>query len=697
MIKIKINIKVINMFINKSIEQKLTKNLAKIYHLFKIIAFNLKHINPVIKDGLRSHLVSVRKSIENLKLITGKSYFIAIAVGLAFLEPCVIAAQGQETQISSKDAPKTSASTIPENIKRAGELALSGDSNRAIEVFRNTMKECQQITGESRDCSNWLRSLQGLNMLLESAKKPDVHVNSIGMNLVRIPAQEYMMGSPKQESDWLRLTFRLIWREGHKQWFQDETPLHPVRITRPFYIGAYEVNVKQFRDFVNDTKYKTDPEKGDGGMIFSNKENRWVPQKNMKWDNLPWKIADNQPVVFVSWNDAQAFCKWLSRKEKKKYRLPTEAEWEMACRGGAVWARFPWGDKLPGDKDTNFGDGNSKLPESMTTVNDGYEQVSPVGSFLPNGFGLYDMGGNVMEWVQDYYDRNYYETSPIKDPQGPQTGTSRVNKGGNWFASPTDCRCAFRGFSGDTMSFWNLGFRVVMEEEPDIKTAQNLNSDLVQIRESSQSEPLPPTEEDGIRLFRQAMFAAQQQQWDNANEDLEKALKLYEKRDDPKWIARIKATLAGIYAERNRTFKSKELYTEALTEFRKMGDSINARIILARLQELETSPGVKILEVQKGGIADRVGIVPGDVLIEYAGETGLRVATVKKLVEEYSRSPQVTVSVSNNGEITTTVVRGGPLGVALEDMKRPPRPNRPQEQDNQRTRRNPRQQPRERR
>jgi tetratricopeptide (TPR) repeat protein len=333
----------------------------------------------------------------------------------------------------------------------------------------------------------------------------------------------------------------------------------------------------------------------------------------------------------------------------------------------------------------------------MTTVNDGYEQVSPVGSFPPNGFGLYDMGGNVMEWVQDYYDRNYYETSPIKDPQGPQTGTSRVNKGGNWFASPTDCRCAFRGFSGDTMSFWNLGFRVVMEEEPDIKTAQNLNSDLVQIRESSQSEPLPPTEEDGIRLFRQAMFAAQQQQWDNANEDLEKALKLYEKRDDPKWIARIKATLAGIYAERNRTFKSKELYTEALTEFRKMGDSINARIILARLQELETSPGVKILEVQKGGIADRVGIVPGDVLIEYAGETGLRVATVKKLVEEYSRSPQVTVSVSNNGEITTTVVRGGPLGVALEDMKRPPRPNRPQEQDNQRTRRNPRQQPRERR
>ncbi|MFH0958678.1 MAG: SUMF1/EgtB/PvdO family nonheme iron enzyme, partial [Pseudomonadota bacterium] len=663
-------------------------------HIFRIIA--VKFNQPEIKEVFRPHFFSASESTKNMKPTTVKLPLMAIALGIALLG-FNMTAQGQEPQpIDSKDGSNTSSSTIPDSIKRAGELALSGDTVRAIEIFRNAVKECQQMTGESRDCANWLRSLQGLNILLEAQKEPATYVNSIGMNLVRIPAQEYMMGSPKQESDWLRLTFRLIWREGHKQWFQDETPLHPVRITRPFYVGAYEVTAKQFRDFVNDTKYKTDPEKGDGGMIFSNKENRWVPQKNMKWDSLPWKIADNQPVVFVSWNDAQAFCKWLSRKEKKKYRLPTEAEWEMACRGGAVWARFPWGDKLPGDKDTNFGDGNSKLPESMTTVNDGYEKVSPVGSYPPNGFGLYDMGGNVMEWVQDYYDRNYFETSPIKDPQGPQTGTSRVNKGGNWFASPTDCRCAFRGFSGDTMSFWNLGFRVVMEEDADIKTAQNMNSDQARIRESLKSEPLPPTEEDGIRLFRQAMFAAQQQQWDNATEDLEKALKLYEKRDDPKWIARVKATLAGIYAERNRTFKSKELYTEALTEFRKMGDSINARIILARLQELETSPGVKIVEVQKGGIADKVGIVPGDILIEYAGETGLRVATVKKLVEDYSRSPQVTVSISNDGNITTTVVKGGPLGVALEDMKRPPRPARPPEQENQRTRRNPRQ-PRERR
>ena len=120
-----------------------------------------------------------------------------------------------------------------------------------------------------------------------------------------------------------------------------------------------------------------------------------------------------------------------------------------------------------------------------------------------------------------------------------------------------------------------------------------------------------------------------------------------------------------------------------------MGDTINVKIILARLNELETSPGVKVVEVQKGSIADRIGIVPGDVLVEYAGETGLRVASLKKLVEEYTRTPQVTLSVMNNNELTTTAVPGGPLGVALEDIKRPPRPSRPPEQQqSQRERRN---------
>jgi formylglycine-generating enzyme len=582
--------------------------------------------------------------------------------------------------------------SLEDRIRQAGEFLAARDVAKAREIVRQAMRDCESGEGNVRDCSQWSEFLRGLSSLLAKPTEQKVVKNSLGMDFVRIPAGEYMMGSLKREMDWVRLTFKKIWREGHKQWFQDELPLHPVRITRSFYMGATVVTVGQFRQFVKDTSYKTDAEKGDGGMIYSKKEERWVPQKNMKWDAVPWSLSDDQPVVFVSWNDAQAFCRWLSRKEKQTYRLPTEAEWEMGCRGGSVWTRFPWGDRLPGDRDTNFGDGNPKLPESLTTVSDGYENVSPVRAFPPNGYGLYDMGGNVMQWVEDWYDRNYYETSPLEDPKGPGNGTGRINKGGNWYASPADCRCAFRGFSGPSMSFWNLGFRVVLEEkEPEKGTVGSKTGDSEGSKGKLSSEKyFPPSDEDGLRLFRQAMFAAQQQQWDQAIEDLEEAQKVYEKREDYKWIARVKATLAGIYAERNRKYKSKELYTQALAEFRKMGDAANSRIILARLEELETSPGVKVVEIKKGGIADKAGIVEGDIIIEYAGETGFRVIGFKKLVDDYSRSGQVTLSIMNNGEITTTVVPGGPLGVALEDIKRPPRPARPAEEvrprERQRTR-----------
>ena len=585
--------------------------------------------------------------------------------------------------------------SIPEKIRRSGEMMVSGDVARAKETLQGIVRECESGAVDAGECSRWLESVRGLNTVFAKPTSRTTVTNSTGMSLVRIPAGEYMMGSLKREMDWMRLTFKKVWRDGHKQWFQDELPLHPVRITKPFFMAATEVTVGQFRQFVKETGHKTDAEKGDGGMIFSKTEGRWVPRKQMKWDSAPWKMADNQPVVFVSWNDAQAFCRWLSRKEKRSYRLPTEAEWEMCCRGGSVWVRYPWGDRLPGDNDLNFGDGNPKLPESLTTVDDGYEYVAPVGSYPPNGFGLYDMDGNVMEWVADYYSRTYFDESPVEDPPGPSTGSSRVNKGGNWFASPADCRCAFRGFSGPEMSFWNLGFRVVMDEDRDdtgTGTATTGPSDQARSKSSAASLP-PPSDEEGMRLFREAMFLAQQQQWDSAIDALESALKLYEKREDKKWVPRVRATLAGIYAERNRIYKAKELYTESLAEFRKIGDTTSARVILARLHELESSPGVKVVQVKKGGLAEKIKMAPDDIIIEYAGETGFRVTGFQKLVEDYSRVENVTLSLLHDDEITTLVVPGGPLGVAVEDIKRPPRPRRPPEEERPRERPRPRSRP----
>jgi len=627
----------------------------------------------------------------------------------AMLAGMVLISLGLPAYHCQASAPTGSDQAIPETdakggqadlLRSAGEMVSRGDPAKAAEMLAAALRDCEKADEVKKDCSEWVTALQGIKMLLDSYPERKVHTNSIGMQLVRIPAGEYMMGSLKQEMDWLRLTFKRTWREGHKQWFEDELPLHPVRLTRSFYMGVTEVTVGQFRRFVRETQYKTDAERGDGGMIWSSKEGRWVPQKNMRWDSLPWRIADDQPVVFVSWNDARAFCRWLSRKEKRVYRLPTEAEWEMGCRGGLAWVRFPWGNRLPGEADCNFGDGSPKLPESLTTVDDGYEYVSPVGSYKPNALGLHDMAGNVMEWVEDRYDRNYFESSPLEDPKGPSSGTSRLNKGGNWFASPADGRCAFRGFSGPEMSFWNLGFRVVLEETEEERSLVAGTGDR-----SVSTDPgaatargdMPPTEADGMRLFRQAMFAAQQQQWDSALEDLERALKIYEERQDYLWAARVKATLAGIYAERERRYKSKELYTEALAGFRKIGDTQSARLILARLSELETSPGVRVVDLEKGGFAEKAGVVVGDVIIEYAGESGFRVSGFKKLVEDFSRERQVTLSIMNNGEITTAVVPGGYLGVAVEDIRRPPRPRRPQEQEGQRDRRPPPRQGRDRR
>ena len=214
----------------------------------------------------------------------------------------------------TRDTPQ---GELAQKVRRVGELLAAGDATRAKEIVREALRDCESGHGNLPDCAYWLKALQGLDSLIDKPREKIVLTNSIGMRMVRIPASEYMMGSPKGEMDWLRLKFKKIWREGHKQWFQDELPLHPVRITHPFYMAATELTVGQFRQFVKETGYKTDAEKGDGGMIWSKSEARWVPKKDMKWDSVPWQIADNQPVVFVSWNDAQAFCKWLSNKEKR--------------------------------------------------------------------------------------------------------------------------------------------------------------------------------------------------------------------------------------------------------------------------------------------------------------------------------------------------------------------------------------------
>jgi formylglycine-generating enzyme required for sulfatase activity len=161
--------------------------------------------------------------------------------------------------------------------------------------------------------------------------------NSIGVKLVLVPPGEFQMGS-RESAEELAKAFK-DYGEAPSSVFKDEYPLHRVRITKPFYLGTHEVTVGQFRHFVKDTGYKTDAEKGTlfaGAIGWKRDTEDFERNAKYSWQNAGFEQTEGHPVVNVSWNDALEFCKWLSGKEGKTYRLPTEAEWEYACRAGTT-------------------------------------------------------------------------------------------------------------------------------------------------------------------------------------------------------------------------------------------------------------------------------------------------------------------------------------------------------------------------
>ncbi|MCH7686834.1 MAG: SUMF1/EgtB/PvdO family nonheme iron enzyme, partial [Planctomycetes bacterium] len=250
--------------------------------------------------------------------------------------------------------------------------------------------------------------------------------NSIGMKLVRIPAGEFLMGATDTDP-------------GGRE---DEKPQHRVRITQPFYMGAYEVTQGEFQAVM-----------GLNPSFFSNEG----PVK----DSLKEFDCARFPVDGVTWYQAEEFCRRLSEYPAEKdagrvYRLPFEAEWEYSCRAGTTTV-FHYGNTLSSTQ-ANF---KGSYPFGDAGKGPFLSRTTTVGSYAPNAFGLYDMHGNLNEWCTDKFQRDYYRDSPTEDPKGPPKGTSRVIRGGDWYSDARDCRSAFRYADIPDGKFYALGFRVV--------------------------------------------------------------------------------------------------------------------------------------------------------------------------------------------------------------------------------------------
>jgi formylglycine-generating enzyme required for sulfatase activity len=251
--------------------------------------------------------------------------------------------------------------------------------------------------------------------------------NSLGMKLVRIRPGKFTMGSPTDE------TGRYV--EEHQ---------HPVEITRAFYIGVYTVTQAQYKKVMG-----SDP------SYFSATGHGRVSVRGVNTSNFP---AEN-----MSWNDADSFCKKLSalpgeKGAGRKYRLPSEAEWEYACRAGTT-TPFAFGKSLSSTQ-ANF---NGNQPYGGAATGPYLQRPAKVGSYKPNAWGLYEMHGNVWHFVADWHDTNYYRVSPRKDPTGPRKGHSRVVRGASWMNVGAWCRSAFRVPVGPTNTWNHVGFRVACD------------------------------------------------------------------------------------------------------------------------------------------------------------------------------------------------------------------------------------------
>lgn len=245
-----------------------------------------------------------------------------------------------------------------------------------------------------------------------------------GVPMALIPAGEFQMGDSLDE-------------------MSDALPVHTVYLDA-FFMDVYEVSNAEYAQFLNSYGRNTD----DSGNELLDLDDDCLIEKS---GNTYRAMSgyEEHPVIEVSWYGANTYAEYYGK------RLPTEAEWEKAARGGLVGKRYPWGDSIDSTKANYDADGT----RDWTTTADMLKYLEPVGSFAPNGYGLYDMAGNVEEWCADWYDEDYYPDSPRNNPKGPNSGSERVLRGGCWCFNESNLPCAGRGIEFPTLAFNFDGFR----------------------------------------------------------------------------------------------------------------------------------------------------------------------------------------------------------------------------------------------
>ena len=289
-------------------------------------------------------------------------------------------------------------------------------------------------------------------------------------------------------------------------WYSWELPVHTVALDS-FYMGKYAITNRQYCDYLNSAQSQsliavtsgTVYEAGSGTMYPYCDTDIASVYSQIDYSGNVFSVRtdsdrdmSNDPMVEVSWYGAVAYCNWRSQQEgyqtcydpcvpdwpcdysKNGYRMPTEAEWEYAARGGLSAMRFPWGDTIShGEANYHswWSAGSPYYPYDVNptegyhpTWDDGvFPYTSPVGSFAANGYGLYDMAGNVWQWCNDWWAGDYYDYSPTSNPTGPTSGAYRIFRGGSWHRLAFMCRVAHRDFFGGKDSRYDRGFRIVLD------------------------------------------------------------------------------------------------------------------------------------------------------------------------------------------------------------------------------------------